>query len=92
MIMIDLLLSKTSWLLKLQRKAKLPMKQTQGAACFDMYACCDDPLITLEPGERALIPTGLIFDIPEGHSAEFTHDLRMGGYQRHWSFRITRNH
>jgi dUTP pyrophosphatase len=25
-------------------------------------------LITLNPGERALIPTGLIFDIPEDHS------------------------
>ena len=37
----------------LRPQAKLPMKQTQ---------------ITLKPGERALIPTGLIFDIPENYS------------------------
>ena len=51
----------------LRPQAKLPMKQTQGAACFDVHACCDDQ-ITLKPGERALIPTGLIFDIPENYS------------------------
>ena len=67
--------------------AKLPMKQTQGAACFDIHACCDD-LITLNPGERALIPTGLIFDIPEDHSVRI-HTRFVGGYQRYWSIRIT---
>ena len=51
----------------LRPQAKLPMKQTQGAACFDVHACCDDQ-ITLKIGERALIPTGLIFDIPENYS------------------------
>ena len=51
----------------LHPQAKLPMKQTQGAACFDIHACSDD-LIALAPGERALIPTGLIFDIPKDHS------------------------
>ena len=67
--MIDCAATKTKVLgfYALHPQAKLPMKQTQGAACFDIHACCDD-LITLKPGERALIPTGLIFDIPEDHS------------------------
>ena len=67
--MIDCAATKTKVLgfYALHPRAKLPMKQTHGAACFDIHACCDD-LITLNPGERALIPTGLIFDIPEDHS------------------------
>ena len=67
--MIDCAATKTKVLgfYALHPRAKLPMKQTQGAACFSIHACCDDQ-ITLNPGERALIPTGLIFDIPENHS------------------------
>jgi len=32
------------------------------------YGMEPSPMITLNPGERALIPTGLILDIPEGYS------------------------
>ena len=52
---------------KTDPSVKDPFFATKGSACFDIHACCDD-LITLNPGERALIPTGLIFDIPEDHS------------------------
>ena len=53
---------------KLKENAKLPTKGTDHAACFDLYACVDGPLGLL-PGERRLVPTGLVFDIPVGFSA-----------------------
>lgn len=45
----------------------LPAYQTLSAAGFDLVAAvADDAPITIEPGGRALIPTGLIFELPEG--------------------------
>lgn len=43
----------------------LPEYQTPGAAGCDISACISDPM-TLKSAERALIPTGLVFEIPEG--------------------------
>ena len=42
-------------------------KEERGCCCWarKMYFCCG---FELYPGERALVPTGLIFDIPEGYS------------------------
>ncbi len=65
--MIDFNPSNIIGIYSLHANSKLPCKQTQGAACFDLYACSDD-VITLAPDERALIPTGLVFDIPKGYS------------------------
>jgi dUTPase len=44
--MIDCAATKTKVLgfYALHPRAKLPMKQTQGAACFDIHACCDDQI------------------------------------------------
>lgn len=54
---------------KLQRlahfKGPLPRYESQGAACFDIRACLLKA-VDLAPGQRALIPTGLAFEIPEG--------------------------
>lgn len=50
---------------KLREDAKLPEYQTQQAAAMDVLACLDAP-ITLQPLERAMIPTGLAFELPEG--------------------------
>lgn len=45
----------------------LPAYQTAGAAGADLCASFPDRAgVTLAPGARALIPTGLAFDIPEG--------------------------
>lgn len=45
----------------------LPAYETTGAAGADMRANFPDgQQVELAPGERALIPTGLIFEIPEG--------------------------
>lgn len=51
----------------LRPSAKLPIKATKGSACYDVYACVDEPL-KLDPRERVLVPTGLIMDIPDGYS------------------------
>lgn len=43
----------------------LPEYKTSGAAGADVCAFVEAPVV-LEPGKRALIPTGLFFEIPEG--------------------------
>lgn len=50
---------------KLKANAILPQYQTQHAAAMDVHACLDEPK-TLQPLERAMIPTGLAFELPEG--------------------------
>lgn len=46
-------------------KGELPRYETGLASGFDVRAQLDKS-VTLKPGERALIPTGLSFAIPEG--------------------------
>ncbi len=45
--------------------ASLPVRMTEGASGFDLHACLDAP-VAISPGARALIPTGLILEIPQG--------------------------
>lgn len=52
-----------------QSKHPLPAYKTEGAAGMDLYANLDAP-ITLQPLERALIPTGLFMEIPHGYEAQ----------------------
>jgi len=47
----------------------LPAYETEGAAGMDLRAAIAEP-ITLLPGERALIPTGLSFALPDGYEAQ----------------------
>ena len=47
----------------------LPSYQTAGAAGADLHAALAEP-VTLAPGERRLIPTGLTLAIPEGYEAQ----------------------
>ena len=51
---------------KLDPRAKLPQYGSAAAAGADLYALLDAPL-TLQPGETALLPTGLSAEIPEGY-------------------------
>lgn len=46
-------------------KGELPAYQSAGASGFDVRAQLAGP-VTLNPGERAMIPTGLSFEIPVG--------------------------
>lgn len=47
----------------------LPAYQSQAAAGLDMRAWLREP-IRLKPLERALVPTGLYLEIPEGYEAQ----------------------
>ena len=51
---------------KLNELAVIPAYQSDGAAGFDFHAVIEGESIILEPGQRALIPTGLSFAIPFG--------------------------
>lgn len=47
----------------------LPKFETDQAAGADLRAATDEPVI-LEPGERALIPTGFCMALPAGYEAQ----------------------
>ena len=51
------------------KSGNLPVYQTEGSAGADLKACLDEP-ITLMPGERRLIPTGMYVELPEGVEAQ----------------------
>lgn len=48
---------------KLREDAVLPARATEGSAGMDLHALVDAP-VTLRPGERAMIPTGLAIALP----------------------------
>ena len=47
----------------------LPRYASAGAAGMDLVAALDTPL-TLKPGERAAVPTGIALALPEGYEAQ----------------------
>lgn len=47
----------------------LPEYATEGAAGLDLRAAIEEPVL-LEPGERALVPTGLALALPPGYEAQ----------------------
>ena len=49
--------------------AIVPQYQTKGAAGADLSACLGEP-VTLEPGKRSIIPTGIALEIPEGYEVQ----------------------
>lgn len=50
-------------------RGELPRYQSAGASGFDVRAQLSSPM-TLKPGERAMIPTGLSFEIPLGYEIQ----------------------
>lgn len=50
-------------------KGELPAYQSHGASGVDVRAQLSSPM-TVMPGERALVPTGLSFEIPEGYEIQ----------------------
>ncbi|MFN7027179.1 MAG: dUTP diphosphatase [Pseudorhizobium sp.] len=49
----------------------LPSYETEGAAGMDLCAALPDgETLTLKPGARALVPTGFVFEIPQGFEAQ----------------------
>jgi len=53
---------------KLDPNATIPTRATAQSAGMDLTACCDD--VTIEPGARMLIPTGLSMAMPPGYEAQ----------------------
>lgn len=53
----------------ISKSGKVPAYQTSGSAGADLSACIEEP-VTLMPGERKLIPTGLYVELPEGIEAQ----------------------
>ena len=49
---------------RLDPRAQLPAYQTPGSAAMDLAALLDQPL-TLDPGERSFVPTGLAIALPD---------------------------
>lgn len=50
-------------------KHELPKHATKQSAGMDLRANLEEP-ITLQPGERCLVPTGLHISLPRGHEAQ----------------------
>lgn len=48
------------------RDLPLPAYETAGAAGLDLRAALPDGPLTLAPGARGLVPTGLVLELPEG--------------------------
>ncbi len=51
-------------------KGDLPVYETEFASGIDVRAQLENGEITLKPGERQLIPTGLSFEIPKGYEIQ----------------------
>ena len=47
----------------------LPAYESEGAAGMDLRAAVEAPTV-LEPGKRALVPTGFVFEIPHGYEGQ----------------------
>ncbi len=64
-------MSVTIQLRRLPHGADLPLPSyaTDGAAGMDLLAAVAEP-VTLAPGQRALIPTGLAIALPPGHELQ----------------------
>ncbi|MNJ98529.1 Deoxyuridine 5'-triphosphate nucleotidohydrolase [compost metagenome] len=50
-------------------KGELPQYQSPGASGVDVRAQLEGPVV-LQPGQRAMIPTGLSFEIPLGYEIQ----------------------
>ena len=49
---------------KLGREVPYPYYASSGAAAMDLHACLDDA-VTIQPGQRVMIPTGLAIALPD---------------------------
>lgn len=54
---------------KVHPNAQLPTYATEGAAGMDLTNVLEKPL-TLKPGERAKVPTGLVMVLPSGYEGQ----------------------
>lgn len=55
---------------RLNEKAMLPCRATEGSAGADLYACIDEPVV-LAPGKLVKIPTGIAIELSDKNYAAF---------------------
>lgn len=53
----------------ISKSGEIPSYETEGSAGADLRAYIEEP-VTLMPGERKLIPTGLFVELPQGIEAQ----------------------
>ena len=68
----------------------LPTYATPQSAGMDLMAAIDAPM-TLAPGQRALVPTGISIALPPGHEAQVRPPIRTRGKIRHYCPQHTRH-
>lgn len=54
---------------KLKESAIIPNYQTEQSAGMDLHACIAEPKV-IKPMERAVIPTGLAIELPDGYESQ----------------------
>ena len=53
----------------ISKNGRIPEYKTKGSAGFDLEACIDEDMVIM-PGKRALVPTGIFLELPEGYEAQ----------------------
>lgn len=53
-----------------RKGAKPPAYATVGSAGADLHACLGESRLTIYPGERVRVPTGLSIELPAGYEAQ----------------------
>lgn len=57
---------------KVRENAKIPTRGTAGSAGMDLYACINEP-ITLNGGDKAIIPTGIAIGLDNKNLCAFVY-------------------
>ena len=66
-------------IMRVSEKAILPLRATEGSAGMDLSACLEEP-VTIAPGERMLIPTGIAIGLPSKETVGLVYGpQRYGG-------------
>ncbi len=55
---------------KMNSKAKMPYRATEGSAGADLFACIENDIV-IQSGERMLIPTGIAIELPDSGCGAF---------------------
>ncbi len=54
---------------KVRESAKVPAYTTDGAAAMDICACLEgEPALTIQPGQRKIVPSGIAIALPDRNS------------------------
>lgn len=66
---------------RLRPEARLPVRASDGAAAWDLYALPDAP-VTIQPGRYAAVPTGIAIELPRKDLVALLFSRSGHGYKR----------